>query len=183
VLCHAPEALEHQSGRMFHGVKKTGAKNPYVNRCDESGRMFPGVKKIGTKPLFYIVIYLAALLRRKCVSPIANSCTSQASEKEATQRVLSSGVSLGKAERIRTNVIGPSFFSSPRIHAGLVWHFLWIVHGPCRLELLGELCLKFILKLVGCGIFATLSAAAAFLRGLHFGGATWLGFRVIRHWF
>jgi hypothetical protein len=69
---------------MFHGVKKTGAKNSYVNRHDESGRMFPGVKKIGAKPLFHIAIYLATLLRSKCASAIANSCTSQASEKEAT---------------------------------------------------------------------------------------------------
>jgi hypothetical protein len=37
---------------MFHGMKKIGTKNSYVNRYDESGRMFPGMKKIGTKPLF-----------------------------------------------------------------------------------------------------------------------------------
>ena len=83
-------------------MKKIGTNNSYLNRYAESGRMFPGVKKIGTKPFFHIAIYLATLLRSKCASTIANSCTSQASEKEGNvARYFKRGVTWKSTENSR----------------------------------------------------------------------------------
>jgi hypothetical protein len=48
-----------------------------------AGKAGPKLKTTLQGGFFYITIYLAKLLRSKVASTIANSCTSQASEKEA----------------------------------------------------------------------------------------------------
>jgi hypothetical protein len=49
---------------------------------------FPVLKRWAQSPFFHITIHLANLLRSKSVFTIANSCTSQACEKEEMQRVV-----------------------------------------------------------------------------------------------